>query len=208
VPTPRHVTTWRDLTLPELQDALSLVLERRAAMQRDGRYVHVFVNDGAAAGASVSHVHAQLVSLDRSEQTDALVDGVRDRGSCALCELLTTAPELLVQRGNHHALLAHPVPRLGGGLLLFPLEHREAPVAARLAEFAELMHRAIAALDAEVDANYWFVADEQQGAHWYVELQPRTSGLAGVEVALGTNISTATAAATAERARERLAMHS
>jgi UDPglucose--hexose-1-phosphate uridylyltransferase len=206
VPTPRHVTSWRELTLPELQDGLGLLLERRAALLREDRYVHVFANDGAAAGASVSHVHAQLVSLDRTDATDALVHGVRDPQACALCALLAGSPELLVQRGNHHALLAHPVPRLGGGLLLVPLEHRSEPDPGRLAELAELLHRAWLAIDPALDANCWFVADERRAAHWYVELQPRTAGLAGVELALGLSISTAEAAATAERARERLAM--
>jgi UDPglucose--hexose-1-phosphate uridylyltransferase len=206
VPSARHLTSWRELTLPELQDGLALLLERRAAMLQDDRYIHVYANDGPAAGASISHVHAQLISLDRSSATDTLVERVRDPESCALCELLAHAPELLVQRGNHHALLAHPVPRLGGGLLLVPLEHHAEPDASRLAEFAELLHRAWLAIDPALDANCWFVADETRGAHWYVELQPRTSGLAGVELALGLSISTAEAAATAERARERLAM--
>jgi galactose-1-phosphate uridylyltransferase len=207
VPTPRHVTRWRELTLQELQGALSLIVERRAAISGDGeRYVHAFVNDGPGAGASVSHVHGQLVSLDRGAHTDAIVANVRDPAACAICTLLEQSPELLVQLGNHHAILAHPVPRLGGGLLIVPRLHLAAPIPERIAEFAELLHRAWMSLDPALDANAWFVADESRGAHWYVELQPRTAGLAGVEVALGMSISTAEAASTAERTRERLAI--
>ncbi|MCW2928738.1 MAG: Galactose-phosphate uridylyltransferase [Thermoleophilia bacterium] len=205
VPSPRHCTSWRDLALPELQDGLSLLLERRAALQTASpeRYVHAFANDGPAAGASVAHVHAQLVVLDRGAHTERLVANVRDEGSCAICGLLDD-PELLVERGRHHAVIAHPTPRLAGGLLLVPTGHRAAPDPDRLAEFAELLHRAWMTLDADTDANCWLVADEAAGAHWYLELQPRGANLAGVELALGLNVSAADARETAQLARTRL----
>jgi UDPglucose--hexose-1-phosphate uridylyltransferase len=205
VPTPEHVTRWRDVPLPQLQDALSLIAERRAALREPGRYVHTFINDGPQAGASLSHVHAQLAVLERGPHTDQLVAGVCDEGACELCALLDD-DSLRIERGHHHALLAHPVPRLGGGLLLVPLEHRTMLDDARIPEFAELLHRAWMALDPALDANLWLVADEERGAHWYVELQPRSSNLAGLELATGLNVSAADPQATAESARERLAM--
>lgn len=205
VPTPEHLTRWREVPLPQLQDALSLIAERRSALEQPGRYVHMFINDGVQAGASRSHVHAQLAVLERGPHTDQLIAGTCDEAACALCALLED-DSLLVERGHHHALLAHPVPRLGGGLLLAPLEHRAALDDSRIPEFAELLHRAWMAIDPELATNLWLVADEQRGAHWYVELQPRSSNLAGLELATGINVSTTDPAATAEAARERLAM--
>ena len=205
VPTPRHATSWRDLTLPELQDGLSLLLERRAAHVTDDRYVHAFVNDGTGAGASLPHVHAQVVVLDRSIHTDRLVHGVRTTSTCALCALLGEA-DLVVEQGMHHSIVAHPVPRLAGALLVVPRTHSTAPSPAHLAELAELLRRAQAALPDGVDMNMWFVIDEAPCAHWYLELQPRSANLAGVELALGLSVSAASARDTAEEARERLAM--
>jgi UDPglucose--hexose-1-phosphate uridylyltransferase len=205
VPTPEHLTRWRDVSLPQLQDALELIVERRAAMGEPGRYVHTFVNDGPEAGASISHVHAQLAVLERGPHTDQLVDGVCDEATCALCALLRDEA-LVIERGNHHALVAHPVPRLAGGLLLVPLEHRTTLDASRAPEFAELLHRAWMAVDPDLATNLWLVADEDRGAHWYGELQPRSSNLAGVELATGLNVSAADPRDVAASARERLAM--
>lgn len=209
VPSPAHLTRWRELTLPQLQDALSLILERRRALACPGGYVHAFVNDGLEAGASISHVHAQLVGLERGDSTDRLVAGTRRAdGGCALCELVSARPALHVERGLHHLLFAHPVPRLAGALLIAPLEHRVEPDESHLAELAELLRRAWAALDPKDAVNAWLVVDEEHEAHWYLELQPRSANLGGVELATGLAISAADPLDIAESARERLAMHS
>lgn len=210
VPTPRHITRWRDVTLPELQRALGLLFTRRRVLAQaapDG-YVHCFVNDGGAAGASIQHVHAQLTAVPRGEWSQRLTRGVLDPASCALCELLAERPQLIVQRGRHHAIVAHPVPRLAGALLVVPCTHKTQLPDGSLAELAEFVHRAWLALPPDVAANLWLVADETAArAHWYLELQPRGTNLAGLELALGLNVTTSTAEATAEAARERLAMH-
>ncbi|MCW2956855.1 MAG: galT [Thermoleophilia bacterium] len=204
VPTPRHVTSWRALTLPELRGALGLLLQRRSALLAPGRYVHTFANDGVRAGASISHTHAQLVVLDETERTRRLAWGTRrgSPGGCSLCALLDG--DMVVERGLHHALVAHPVPRLGGALLLVPTTHELEPDTAHLAELAALLHRALQAV-VEGDLNLWLVADEERAAHWYLEIQPRTANLAGVELALGMNVSAADPQASAVRLRERLA---
>ncbi|MCZ4496449.1 MAG: hypothetical protein JWM25_1032 [Thermoleophilia bacterium] len=204
VPTPRHVTSWRELTLPELQDAIVLILRRRAALVRDGFYVHVFVNDGVAAGASLAHAHAQLVVLAASEQTTRLTHGVRTDApdGCVLCAQLDGP--LLIERGLHHSLLAHPVPRMAGGLLITANSHDWTINDEHPAELAALLHRALQAADPG-DLNIWLVADESRQAHWYMEIQPRTANLAGVELALGLNVSAAEPADTATTLRERLA---
>ncbi|MCW2924694.1 MAG: galactose-phosphate uridyl transferase [Thermoleophilia bacterium] len=205
VPSCRHVTAWRELTLPELEDGLALLLERRRALLEQDRYVHAFVNDGAGAGASLSHVHAQLVVMERTAHTDRLVDRVRDEADCALCRLLDD-DDLVVERGLHHTIVAHPLPRLAGGLIVAPSHHHAEPGDANLAEFAGFVHRALAAVDEGTAANLWLVADEARGAHWYLEVQPRGANLAGVELALGVLVSAADPRDTAVEARERLAM--
>ncbi|MEO6866622.1 MAG: hypothetical protein ABI200_01220, partial [Gaiellales bacterium] len=125
VPSPRHVTAWRDLTLPELEAGIHLLLQRRKAMLQPGRYVHAFVNDGVEAGASLPHVHAQLVSVPAGGHAERLTKGVRSRdGSCAMCGLVGSHDSpYLVERGNHYAIVAHPMPRLAGSLLVAPITH-------------------------------------------------------------------------------------
>lgn len=208
VPTPRHATSWRDLTLPELQAGLELLLERHAALQADGCYVHTFVNDGTAAGASLPHVHAQLVVVPDAGHAERLTAGVL-AGDCALCALLEDhASPLMVERGNYYSIVAHPVPRMGGGLLLIPNTHDDVVGNEPAPELAALLHRALRALPDDTAMNFWLVANRRRGAHWYLELQPRTANLAGVELALGLSVIAQDPIDVAEQARERLAMHS
>lgn len=65
VSTPRAVSTLSDLDAGELEQAMTMWRRRVAHhASRGAACVHVFVNDGRAAGASQPHSHAQLVALD------------------------------------------------------------------------------------------------------------------------------------------------
>lgn len=207
VPSPRHVTSWRELVLPELHAALELLVRRRASLREPGRYVHAFVNDGSAAGASMSHVHAQLVSVPDGEHARRLTAGLQG-ADCALCAVLRD-PEAawVVERGRHCAIVAHPVPRIAGALLVVPLEHEARIAEPPVEEFAAFVHRALQAVDGDAALNMWFVADEEHDAHWYLEVQPRTAGIAGVELALGISVVGRDPQEVAVEARERLAQH-
>lgn len=205
VPSPRHLTSWRELTLPELEAGLALLARRRVELLQPGRYLHAFANDGDAAGASLPHVHAQLVSVPAGDHAEHLTRNVRDPTRCALCALVID-PDVVIEQGRHVALLAHPVPRLAGGLIVTPLDHATPLGDSPPPELAALLHRGLQALDSDLDANLWLVADDAAGAHWYLELQPRSAGIAGVELALGLHVVAADPAQTAARARERLAM--
>lgn len=207
VPSPRHVTAWRELTLPELEAGLELLLQRRSAMLAPDRYVHAFVNDGTEAGASLPHVHAQLVSVPAGGHAERLTWGVRGgEGGCALCDLVGDHDSpYLVERGNHYAIVAHPMPRIAGSLLVTPVLHDDEISDEAPSELAALLHRALQAVRDDASLNMWIVADEAAQAHWYLELQPRTAFLAGVELALGLSVIARDPLDTAADARERLA---
>ena len=202
VPTPRHVTSWHAVELGELTAALDLLLERRAALAEPGRYVHAFVNDGVAAGASIPHVHAQLVVVDAAHG-DRLVHGVH-AGSCTLCALLAdSAQPLLITLDEGLALLAHPAPRIGGGLLITPTTHTATFDVIDTAVLARMLHRALRAIDDAVALNLWLVAHGGD-THWYLEVQPRSAGIAGVELALGIHVIAQEPEVTVRTAHERL----
>ncbi len=65
VNTPRPVSSLADLDADELERAMGMWRRRIAHHAGQGAAcVHLFVNDGRAAGASQPHTHAQLVALD------------------------------------------------------------------------------------------------------------------------------------------------
>jgi len=63
VNTPRHATSLAQLDEAELAIAVSAWRERMRAHSEDASYVHLIVNEGPDAGASLEHTHAQLYAL-------------------------------------------------------------------------------------------------------------------------------------------------
>ena len=61
--TPRHETSLAGLTDDELAVAVEAWRERIRAVGADSSYVHLIVNEGPLAGASLEHTHAQLYGL-------------------------------------------------------------------------------------------------------------------------------------------------
>ena len=63
VSTPRHETTLSALSEGELATAVDAWRARMRDAARDSAYVHLIVNEGPLAGASLEHSHAQLYGL-------------------------------------------------------------------------------------------------------------------------------------------------
>lgn len=64
IETPQHELDLVDLPLQKIKDVLWAYRERYLDLQRDPRfkYILIFKNHGAAAGASVEHSHSQLIA--------------------------------------------------------------------------------------------------------------------------------------------------
>jgi UDPglucose--hexose-1-phosphate uridylyltransferase len=65
IETPRHNTRFFDLDVEAVADVIWAYRERIHALKQDARFrfVMVFKNHGAAAGASLEHAHSQVVAL-------------------------------------------------------------------------------------------------------------------------------------------------
>lgn len=208
IPTPRHATSLRELDAEEWRNGMELWLLRLAAHRElvgGDRYVHLFVNDGRPAGASLEHTHAQLVAVPRVAQVEQLTAHVREPASCAACARVRGQDELWIAEQDGWVICAHPSPRTGGGLLVVHQEHLGGLDAEHGAGLAAALQRAVTALE-EGPFNLWLVTDPRYSSHVYVELVPRTAIPAGVELALGAGVSTADPLLTAQAARERLSV--
>ena len=173
VHSPRHVRS-----LAELEDAeLDLVAEawrRRAEAHPEG-YLHALVNEGREAGSSLPHSHSQLVWLPETppfvtiEHAVAAGEGVLERDGLAVtCPWASRLP---------YEVQIAPVEREPNGL------HSEllAPALRLLAEMVRRLHD----LEGPVPLNAWL----HEGVHWHLELVPRLSVLAGVELGAGVYIN-------------------
>lgn len=171
---PRHARSLADLDDPELERVAEAWQRRRAAVP-DG-YLHALLNEGRAAGGSLPHTHSQLVWLP--EATPATQHGVdRERWS------------VVAERGG--LVLACPyASRLPYECVIAPASPREGAftdelLAAALALLAEAMRR-LHAVAGPAPLNAWL----HDGPDWHLELLPRLSNLAGLELGAGIYVNT------------------
>jgi len=181
VHTPRHARSLAELDEAEAKRVASTLHVRRQAAQAEGfAYVHTVLNEGRAAGASLPHSHSQLFWL--REPPPAVVGELPrlERGRCGVCEVVREEAVEVAFRGDL-ALLAAPAGRGPYELLIAPREHNAEPSEAELADSILLLREAIRRLrdlEGPVPLNAWLHA----GAHWHVELLPRLTVFAGLEL--------------------------
>ncbi|KAL6008146.1 hypothetical protein ACLOJK_033652 [Asimina triloba] len=102
IETPDHALRLSDLSPPEIGGVLVAFRTRmqQLAEEKAVRYVQIFKNHGASAGASLSHSHSQMMSLPFipptvSARLDSLKDHFRATGECGLC--MIHSKELLIK---------------------------------------------------------------------------------------------------------------
>ena len=184
---PNHVASLADLD----EEQLALIAEawrRRRDAEPDG-YLHALVNEGRKAGASREHTHSQLVWLgDAPPETQHGVD--RERWS--------------VVAEREGLVLACPyVSRLPYELVLAPTQPRAGAFADELLPRAlvllgEAVRRLQAVQEGAVPFNAWLHESED----WHVELLPRTSTLAGIELGAGIYVNATPPEEAAQALRE------
>lgn len=215
VSTPRHVVPFWDLTDEEAARAVSAWAERLAAIGRDPRrlWPFCFLNQGAAAGASLQHSHAQLLGLPFSPPRLVARERAFTRGACPVCgEIAAGDPERLVFEDDGLVAWCPSAPPLSGTIRIAPRLH--APdwsdgfdPAATGRVLRAVLTRIGRAFDAPA-LNVWLNARRPggpEGYHWHLELVPRLGTLAGME--LGTGVIALAHAPEPVAARVRAAGH-
>lgn len=166
VHSPRHVRTFAELS----DEEVAAVAEAWAARRAEGAgWVHACVNEGRAAGSSLAHSHSQLVWLPEPPP-----EVVRERGRAPVLR-----EELVVgERGPLRAAVAE------AGRL--PYETVIAGEPFELEPALLLLRDCVArlrAVEGPVPWNAWL----HEG---HLELVPRLTVLAGVELGAGIYVNT------------------
>ena len=169
VHTPEHVRSLVELGDEQLDLVAEAWRARWASVH--GAYLHALVNEGREAGSSLPHTHSQLVWLPEPP-SEATHEVDRHRW------------EVVLERDG--LVLACPwVSRLAYECVIAPKEpeahaYRSELLAPALRLLAEAIRRVRAAAGA-APVNAWV----HDGRDWHVELLPRLSVLAGVELGAG-----------------------
>jgi UDPglucose--hexose-1-phosphate uridylyltransferase len=178
VHTPRHCHFLAELTPDELAVVADAWQSRAAA--RDG-YLHAFVNERSEAGASLPHTHSQLVWFDSAPPE---VDRELRVGSCRVCNP-PGGDELVVAERDGVVLRAAWAGRMPYELLVTPLEHESDPWRSDLLTTALQLAadglRRLHGLEGPCPMNLWL----HESGHWHVEIVPRLTVLAGIELGAG-----------------------
>jgi UDPglucose--hexose-1-phosphate uridylyltransferase len=190
VHSPHHVRSLADLSARELENVARAWQARAAAAREEGfSYVHALVNEGAAAGASLAHSHSQLVWL--REEPPLVAQERREQEGVADCVLCRVVQEELDQRIRIVAerdglvLLCPFAGRLPYEMLVASTTCEEDPFTSGLLgpalELAAEGLRRLQIAEGRVPVNAWL----HGGAHWHLEIVPRLTILAGIELGAG-----------------------
>ena len=222
IESPLHDRTILSIQAQQWRDAWELCRRRIEAFAERGdlAWATVFKNSGPRAGASLEHLHSQLVALDFVPPTMAEELAAARRTADPFGEMLRQAEtdgRIVTQSGDLVAIV--PVaPRQPFETWIVPRTpepyfHSTSP--SRLDALADLTQRLIGALDRLVpgaDYNWWlhqapFAAACHAGKipsnwHWHLEILPRLASLAGFELGTGCHITTFSAEDSARRLRE------
>ena len=202
VHSPQHLLSMTSLSSDQFTLAIEGWRERLRA-HSDASWVHVMVNEGIGAGASLPHTHAQLYALPfvpalvARERERFTAHHTRTMGSCLLCDLLqeeVRRRERVVAIDDRAVLLAPYASRTPYELQLVPRAHSGSLTEAEAAS-AALLHEGLLRLRSVLGAtpplNIW-LRTAPRGAehyHWRIDVVPRLTQLAGLELGAGIAVN-------------------
>ena len=185
---PEHRRSLAELDGPLLElVAEAWRLRARARRQEGLPHLHALVNEGREAGASLAHSHSQLVWLPE-EPPFAVAEAGEPCRVCALLERERTEGARIVAERGGVALLCPWAGRAPYELLIAPLEHEpdgfESPLLGHALSLAAEGLRRLHAVEGPRPANLWL----HNGTHWHLEVLPRLTVLAGLELGAGVYV--------------------
>jgi UDPglucose--hexose-1-phosphate uridylyltransferase len=221
IESPRHDTHVTMIDPAGWRASWALVQGRLADLARrdDLAWGTVFKNSGPGAGASLEHVHSQLVAVDFVPPAVAAEFTAATTQADPFAALLAQAAgeQRIVAEADGLAALVPSAPRQPGEVWIMPTDrepHFHAAPPARAAAIADLTRDLVSRLARILpgaDFNWWlheaaWRAEAAPAAtdrwHWHLEILPRVNQLAGFELGTGCHITPLPAAEAAARLRD------
>ena len=210
IETPDHTRTLESQAPAEITEVLLAFKARIHDLRNDQRfrYIVVFKNHGAAAGASLEHAHSQLIALPIvPSQVLAELEGARRhfelKERCIFCDIVGQERKdraRLVFENDAFVVLAPWAPRSPFETWIVPRRHEssfEDEPPERLALCAEALGTTLRRLAAALgNPPYNFMIhsnplrDPQSPSyHWHIEVMPALTQVAGFEWGSGFHIN-------------------
>jgi len=220
IETPRHDLNMADAPVEHLERIIRMYRERLVDLLRDFRfkYVLIFKNYGAAAGASLAHPHTQIIAtpvtpLALAEELTSAKEHYQDKERCLFCDLIQQeleSGERVVVSGDQFIATTPFASRFPFEIFLAPRFHHHS-----FAEISDDMIHHLALTLKEVllrirkclnNPPYNFLIHTipnvkarpkrasywdtiELDFHWHIELIPRLTRIAGFEWGTGFYIN-------------------
>jgi len=210
IESPEHVVDVAALDEKQLAAVLRVYRGRMLDLRKDDRWrsILVYKNQGAPAGATLEHVHSQLIALPEvPEQLRAEIDGAQKyyeaNGRCLFCEMIrqdTEGGARLVAEHDRWVALCPYAARFPFEIWILPKRHAayfERSSDPDLADLAHCLRDALARLNRVLDhppLNYLIHSHPFDGAetrhyHWHIEILPKLVQVGGFEWGSGMFIN-------------------
>jgi UDPglucose--hexose-1-phosphate uridylyltransferase len=210
VESPRHVASLSELTDAESEAAFAAYRDRLFQLKGDGpyRYVQIFKNVGPAAGASLEHIHSQLIALPTvpeviEQELVASGDFFRQHQRSLLLEMLEqeiAAGDRVVAKTDRFVAFCPYASRFAYEVWIVPRQHQprfEDVEPGELGELSRLAREMIGCIERAIGPvayNYFlhtqpFDMPAYDHYHWHIEIIPRLTKVAGFEWSTGCFIN-------------------
>jgi UDPglucose--hexose-1-phosphate uridylyltransferase len=210
IESPDHHQSLATMPEPEIERVLWAFRERILDLKRDTRfrYILVFKNHGAAAGATLEHSHAQLIALPIvpdfvREEVEAARHHFAAKERCVFCDIIrqeVAAGKRVIHENSEIVALAPYAPRFPFETWLLPRSHAARfedagrkvyeSLASMLKSVLQRMNRTLESPSYNlVIHNTPFSEASPDFYHWHVEVMPRLTRTAGFEWGTGFYIN-------------------
>lgn len=199
----RHDTTFDAI---DAEEVVRIYSDRYCDLVRriGVRTVMLFKNHGRVAGASLPHLHSQIAALPFVPPRTASEERAFAKAvSCPLCDAINThrVAELIIDETPSVLRLAPHGSTFAHQQWIMPKRHCNDLAMLRdseCRELADLLQRATAGMHKISPAHNWMFLSFPgvNAAHFYVDVFPRTTSVAGFELGTGTFIDSVDPAAT------------
>ncbi|KAL9244786.1 hypothetical protein vseg_018512 [Gypsophila vaccaria] len=207
IESPEHPIGLSDLTRVRVGEVVMAYKKRVIQICGFGsiRYVQIFKNHGASAGASMSHSHSQIIALpivppSVSTRLKATKEYFEQNGRCILCE--EPRKELLIHESRHFLAIVPFAASYAFEIWIIPRHHSvhfhdiDKETADDLGGVLKLMLKKIATQLNNPPYNFMIhtsplnIDDSYlSSSHWFLQIVPQLTVLAGFEVATGCHIN-------------------
>lgn len=210
IETPEHSHTLATMPVERVKDVLYAWRDRTVDLRNDPRlkYVMIFKNHGASAGATLEHPHSQLIALPIvPRQVIDELRGAKDyfqvKERCIFCDIIhqeRKARDRVVHETEQFLTLAPYAPRFPFETWILPKQHTSAfenSPAHRFDELAGVLKTLAAKAERALDCPAFNIVVHTAPVHdpaleyyhWHIEFMPKLTNVAGFEWGTGFYIN-------------------